>query len=356
LDLYTTVLDSMHRGETTLLITVTACPDHPELIGSKAVYSERGLLAGNLEAEAAAVAESLIGQVVAGGQSSLVTKAVSKYGETSFFINLLLPRPRLIILGGGHVGGALCKMAALLDYQILLIDDRPSFASSESHPDADRVICDAFDSALDSLEATVSDYIVIVTRGHRYDRLCLEKSLNRSAAYLGMIGSRKRVRAQLEELGKEGYSKEQLARVHAPIGLAIGAVTEPEIALSILAEITAVRRRSSSAETAQVVVLEALAALEHSKQRAALVTIIETFGSTPRKTGSQMIVYPDGKITGTIGGGCSEADARREALLQLDQDRPLLFRQRLTAEAAAEEGMACGGIMDLFIETIPRRE
>ncbi len=354
MELYNTVLDLMHKGETTLLATVTACPDHPELTGTKAVYSERGLLAGNLEAEVAAAAEPLIGQVIAGGQSGLVKTAVSKDGEIIFFIHLLLPRPRLIILGGGHVGGALCKMAALLDYQILLIDDRPSFADEKSHPDADRVICDSFESALDSLETSVSDYIVIVTRGHRYDRLCLEKSLGRSTAYLGMIGSRKRVRAQLQELEKEGYSKEQLTRVHAPIGLSIGAITEPEIALSILAEITAVRRSSSSSETAQVAVLEALAALEQSKQRAALVTIVETFGSTPRKTGSQMIVYPDGKIMGTIGGGCSEADARREALLQLDQDRPLLFRQRLTAEAAAEEGMACGGIMDLFIEPIPQ--
>ena len=354
MELYNKVLNSMHKGETTLLATVTACPDYPKLIGSKAVYSDRGLLTGNLEAEAAAAVEPLIGQMITGGQSGLIKKAVSKYGEITFFIHLLLPRSRLIILGGGHVGGALCKMAALLDYQIVLIDDRPSFANEASHPDADQVICDSFESALDSLEASDSDYIVIVTRGHRYDRLCLEKSLSRSAAYLGMIGSRKRVKAQLQELEKEGYSKEQLTRLHAPIGLSIGAITEPEIALSILAEITTVRRSSSRAEILQVAVLEALAALEQSKQRAALVTIVETFGSTPRKPGSQMVVYPDGNIMGTIGGGCSEADARREALLQLDQDRPLIFRQRLTAEDAAEEGMACGGIMDLFIETIPR--
>ena len=354
MEFYSTVLDSMHRGETTLMATVTACPDYPKLIGSKAVYSDKGLLTGNIEAELAVAAEPLIGQMIAGGRSGLLKIAIPKYGEITVFIHLLLPRLRLIILGGGHVGGALCKMAALLDYQILLIDDRPSFANKESHPDADRVICDRFESALDSLEASVSDYIVIVTRGHHYDRLCLEKSLGRSAAYLGMIGSRKRIKAQLQELEKEGFSKEQLSRVHAPIGLSIGAITEPEIALSILAEITAVRRSSSSVETVQIAVLEELAALEQSKQQAALVTIIETFGSTPRKTGSQMIIYPDGRIIGTIGGGCSEADARREALLQLDQGRPLLLRQRLTAEAAAEEGMACGGIMDLFIETIPR--
>ncbi len=354
MELYRTALDAIHEGKTTLLVTVTACPGNPNLVGSKAVYSDRAMLAGDIEADAAAAVEPLMRQVIDGGRSGLVRASVSGYGEIAFFIHLLVPRPRLIILGGGHVGGALCKMAAYLDYRTLLIDDRPSFANIESHPDADRVICDSFENALDSLEAEVSDYIVIVTRGHRYDRLCLEKSLGRRSAYLGMIGSRKRVRAQLQELENEGFSREQLERVHAPIGLSIGATTEPEIALSILAEITAARRGSSRVETAQVAVLEALADLEQSKQRAALVTIVETFGSTPRKTGSQLIVRPDGRIVGTIGGGCSEAEARREALLQLDQGRPHLFRHRLTAEAAAEDGMACGGVMDLFIETLPR--
>jgi len=353
LEPYNTVLNSMQRSETTLLVTVTSCPGYPKLIGSKAVYSGKALLAGVFEPEVAAAIDPFIGQVISGGRSSLFKTAVSQYGEITFFINLLLPRPRLIILGGGHVGGALCKLAALLDYQVILIDDRPSFANEKCHPDAFQVICDRFDIALDRLEASVSDYLVIVTRGHRYDRLCLEMSLNRDAAYIGMIGSHKRVKTLLQELAAAGCCPERLARVHTPIGLAIGAVTESEIALSILAEITAVRRSSDKAETAQLAVLEELSALEQSRQHAVLVTIVETFGSTPRKPGSQMIVYPDGKTTGTIGGGCSEADARREALLQINSDRPLFFRQHLTADAAAEEGMACGGIMEIFIEPLP---
>ena len=352
MDLYNKVIDLLKAGGKALIVTVISCPDNPPLVGSKGLYSDSGLLAGNLDPAISAAAAPLIGQATASNESCVETIVDSKLGEIKLYFQSLLPSPRLIILGGGHVGGALCKMAALLDYQIVIIDDRPSFANEEIHPAAHRVICDPFEKALDALEPSVLDYIVIVTRGHRYDRLCLEKSLNRDAAYLGMIGSRIRVQAQLQELAEDGYSEEKLKKVHAPIGLSIGAVTEPEIALSILAEITAVRRRSSRTEAAQDLVLGDLVTIEKSGRRAALVTIVETFGSTPRKAGSQMIVYPDGKTTGTIGGGCSEADARREALLQIDQGRPLLFRQRLTAEAAEEEGMACGGIMDLFIEPL----
>lgn len=352
MEFYSKVIDSLQSGGKILLVTLIACPDQPQLVGSKALYKDGELLAGNLEPEVSEAAAPLIVQVVSGGESGVKVIGDSKRGQIKLFFQSLLPGPRLIILGGGHVGGALCKMAALLDYQVVLIDDRPSFANGKSHPDAHRVICDRFDRALDTLEPAVSDYIVIVTRGHRYDRLCLEKSLNREAAYLGMIGSQKRVKAQIQELRAAGYSEERLSRVHAPIGLSIGAVTEPEIALSILAEITAVRRSSSRSETVQNAVLNEQAAIEKSGQQAALVTVVETYGSTPRKPGSQMIVFPDGSTRGTIGGGCSEDDARREALNQMAEKRPLLIRQRLTAEAAAEEGMACGGVMDLFIELL----
>jgi xanthine dehydrogenase accessory factor len=291
----------------------------------------------------------------AAGRSELIDLISDHHGRLQLFFHYLAPRPRLIILGGGHVGGALCRAAALLDYRIIIIDDRPAFAAEKSHPDAYQVICDRFENALDQLEPSAADYLVIVTRGHQHDRLCLEKSLDRQAAYIGMIGSRKRVEAQMQELQAKGYSSEQLARVHSPIGLSIGAVTEPEIAISILAEITAARRGLGKEETVQAELLTELERLEKAGDRHVLVTIVDTMGSTPRKTGSQMIVYPDGLLKGTIGGGCSEADARREALLQLAAGVPALFRQRLTADAAAEEGMACGGVMDLFIEPLPRQ-
>jgi xanthine dehydrogenase accessory factor len=300
-------------------------------------------------------------------EEKLLSKALSQISEAktgmgaveldngisvTYFLQLFNPPPRLIILGGGHVGAALSRMAALLDYEIIVIDDRPSFVSREKHPGAHQLICSDFERALDSLPATLSDYMVIVTRGHRHDRLCLEKALGRPAAYFGMIGSRKRVRELLEELAVSGFSQENLARAHTPIGLDIGAVTEGEIALSILAEITAVRRGGGGQEPVQSAVLQELVSLEQPGNCAVLATIIRAYGSTPRKAGTTMLVYPDGQITGTVGGGCAEAEVRREALQMMQTSAPRIYTLDLTADAAAEEGMACGGRMKIFLEPL----
>ena len=106
-------------------------------------------------------------------------------------------------------------------------------------------------------------------------------------------------------------------------------------------------------EAVQVEVLHELCRLEQNGEKAVLATIIATQGSTPRKTGSQMIVYPDGALKGTVGGGCSEAEVRREALLCLDREQTGRVRLKLTADAAAGEGMACGGIMDIYLDLLP---
>ncbi len=290
---------------------------------------------------------------IARGHSGLA-KIYSAEGVTQeIFTHAFLAQPRLIILGGGHVGAALCRMAAELDYQVILIDDRPSFASGEIHPKADRLICDRFDLALDRVNPTSSDYLVIVTRGHSHDRLCLEKALQRKTAYIGMIGSKKRVKAQLHDLAAKGYSEEKLSRIFTPIGIPIGAVTEAEIALSILAEITMVRRSVNHGEVIQSKVIDTLCRLEQEGVKAVLVTILDVKGSAPRKAGSQMVVLPDGSLIGTIGGGCTEADVRRQALLCLDRGLPGRVRFSLNADSAAEEGMACGGVMDISLELLP---
>jgi xanthine dehydrogenase accessory factor len=354
---FTAINRSLATGEQAALVTITSMPQDDDFIGRKALYLERKMVRSEYPEELAVRINAAAMVVMENNQSGLVETTTAEGHQLAFFVHSFIPGPRLIILGGGHVGAALCRMAALLDYRIILVDDRPAFASPKVNPDAHQLICDRFDLALDELEPTPADYIVIVTRGHQHDRLCLEKSLKRKRfAYIGMIGSHKRVRAQLEDLAAAGFSREEIEKIHSPIGLSIGAITEPEIALSILAEITAVRRRDGKAETAALDVLRELERLEKAEEQAALVTVVATMGSTPRKSGSQMIVYPDGSLRGTIGGGCSEADARREALLQLQSGKPSLFRQRLTADAAAAEGMACGGIMDLLIEPLLRAE
>lgn len=350
---YQKIKASLAAGKAVALVTLLDRDADQGSAGKMVIGNEGELIYNQLDP---AIANQVKAQAVAlmiKNQSDLAAIDSDQEKTKQVFIHVFMPPPRLIIMGGGHVGAALCRIASHLDYEIVLIDDRPSFAGKASHPQAHRLICEQFDRALEELKPSPSDYIVIVTRGHQHDRLCLEKTLEREAAYIGMIGSRRRVHAQLRNLAESGYSEEQLSRVHSPIGLSIGAVTEAEIAISILAEITKVRRGISRDETAQNEVIDTLVRLEEKDERTVLATIINTQGSTPRKTGSQMIIFPDGRLTGTIGGGCSEAEVRKEALFCLDRGQAGLFRLNLTADAAAEEGMACGGTMDVYLELFP---
>lgn len=335
------------------LLTVTGGTD-PGLFGKKIVIAE-----GTVHlSELSDCLTDLVLKRVSGKkgkmESSKLEVEIGGEDKIELFYHCYSPPPRLIILGGGHVGAALCRVASNLDFELILIDDRPSFADRNAHPHADRIICDSFEQALDKLKPTPSDYIVIVTRGHRHDRLCLEGALSRDAAYVGMIGSRSRVKSQLRDLASAGYSEAELARIHTPIGLDIGAVTEAEIAISILAEVIQVRRKNSREEAVQQEVLKTLVRVEKENLPAALITMTASAGSTPRKAGSQVVVFPDGLIFGTIGGGCAEADAKREALNCFDTGFAQNMKLKLTADAAADEGMACGGIMDLFIELLNR--
>jgi xanthine dehydrogenase accessory factor len=153
------------------------------------------------------------------------------------------PPLELVVCGGGHVGQAVARAARLLDFIVTVIDDRADFASREKFPDPEvRLVADDFTSALRSLKIVPITHIVIVTRGHRHDEICLREVIDKPARYIGMIGSRRRTTTIREHLRREGVAAELLRRIHAPIGLDIGAQTPEEIALSILAEIVLVRR------------------------------------------------------------------------------------------------------------------
>jgi xanthine dehydrogenase accessory factor len=156
------------------------------------------------------------------------------------------PPLELIVCGGGHVGQAVARAARFLDFNVTVIDDRADFASREKFPDpAIRLIADDFIAGLRSLRITPAAHLVIVTRGHRHDEICLREVIGKPARYIGMIGSRRRTTTIREHLRREGVGAELLRRVRSPIGLDIGAQTPEEIALSILAEIVLVRRGGS---------------------------------------------------------------------------------------------------------------
>jgi xanthine dehydrogenase accessory factor len=161
-------------------------------------------------------------------------------------IDPLAPSPRLYIIGAGHVGFHLGRVALDAGFRIHVVDDREKFASAERFPGAD-VVVEPIPEWLHRTELPPTAYIVIVTRGHQNDLEAVRALAARDYKYLGLIGSRAKVARIYEALRSEGMPPECLARVHAPIGLAIGAVTPAEIAISILAELIAVRRGVNTA-------------------------------------------------------------------------------------------------------------
>ncbi|HUY35419.1 MAG TPA: XdhC family protein [Pirellulales bacterium] len=153
----------------------------------------------------------------------------------------VLPRCRLLIVGGGHVGRAVGDLAADLDFDVWIVDDRAEYASRERFPRAERLIAGPIGPTLKSLEITPDTYAIIVTRGHNHDEEALCHLAERGARYVGLIGSRRKIKLIFDDLEAEGISREALARVHAPLGIDIGSQTVPEIAVSILAELIAHR-------------------------------------------------------------------------------------------------------------------
>lgn len=148
----------------------------------------------------------------------------------------------LLIVGGGHVGQSLATIAALAGFSVAVLDDRPAFANQERFPMADRVICGDFVEELRKFAIDASTYIVMVSRGHKQDELALREVAASRAAYVGMIGSLRRVSTVLTHLVQEGVPRDALERVHTPIGLDIGAETPEEIAVSVVAELVLERR------------------------------------------------------------------------------------------------------------------
>ena len=158
----------------------------------------------------------------------------------------------LLIVGGGHIGQSLAGIASQVGFSVAVLDDREAFANAERFPTADRVICGDFAEELRRFLIDAHTYIVLVSRGHKQDELSLREVATSEAAYVGMIGSRRRVGAVLTHLTREGLPQEALGRVHTPIGLDIGAETPEEIAVSIIAQIISVRRGGSGAAMSEL--------------------------------------------------------------------------------------------------------
>ncbi len=233
-ELLSAYLTAISSGEQPVLVTVLAGP----CLSQKLYLTADGKLSGTLaSAQLSQAAVQYAAEVRTAGKPKVLTiDTVPLYFE---------PNPvavQLLILGAGHIALPLATMAKLLGYQVTVVDDRPSFANQARFPDVDRVICNDFASAIKAADINHCTYVVIVTRGHRHDKVCLQAVLDWEPGYIGMIGSRRRVKALLSELEESGVSPTRLQAIHSPIGLDIQAETPEEIAVSILAELIKTHR------------------------------------------------------------------------------------------------------------------
>ncbi|MFQ5429517.1 MAG: XdhC family protein [Phycisphaerae bacterium] len=176
-------------------------------------------------------------------REAVVPIEVEHDGRTEVYRLHIEPPARLLVAGAGHVGAELARLAVGLDFEITVIDDRSDLLGAERLPPPIRPVAGDIEATLRELAIDGNTYVVIVTRGHHHDEQALRAAVGRGARYVGMIGSRRKVKLIFDDLEALGVDRKQLEQVHAPIGLPIGAVTVPEIAVSIVSELIRERRR-----------------------------------------------------------------------------------------------------------------
>lgn len=287
------------------------------------------------------------------GDTSLIPVSFSleksfPYVENGVLIERIISSPELVLCGGGHVSMQTAIVASLCNYSVTVIDEREDFANKDRFPSADRIINLPFSEAFDAIHPS-NAYYVIVTRGHRDDRLCLEHILHLPYTYCGMIGSRTKVKIVFDYLLEHGYTKEMIESVHAPIGLPIKAVTPEEIAVSIVGEMIQVKNSGLSGVEWDLPLRNAIETLSEPY---AMVTLVSKTGSAPRSTGARMIVTRDGTVISSIGGGLGEFDATKRArqLLSDNTAEAVRYTCQMTNFEAESAGMICGGTVDVLIQ------
>lgn len=343
------------------------------LIGRKKAFAQDqeagGLTLAWLEEQAAEQAR----KVLASGSFKVVNlhNTARPDEKAEVMVEPYFPPYELIILGGGHIAQPLAAAGRLLGYHVTVFDDRPEFVSFEHVPAADRGVSSNFEYIEEYLDFGPRSSVVIVTRGHQHDLECLQKVIKRPVAYIGMVGSSRKVDMIKEELRRQGFSRQVIDSVYMPVGLDIGAQTPEEIAVSIAAELIRVRRggmghslkygglpkdkRLNTGEMPKAAdqdILRKAVTAATDNIPAAMATIVKSKGSTPRKAGARMLVYRDGRICGTIGGGFAEHEVRMQAINVMNDYLPSFHKVSMDADIAAGDGMICGGSVEVFIEPV----
>ena len=180
------------------------------------------------------------------GQDAAYDNGLICGGQLDVFVEPVLPIPHAFIFGAGHISKSLSKVAALAGFATVIVDNREAFANRERFPEAAEVHAEEYEEVFPKLIINESSYVIIVTRGHRDDMRVLKLAMATQARYISMIGSKRKVINVIRELEREGMPLEAFERIHAPMGLDIGAISPEEIAISVAAEMIAVRRNAAS--------------------------------------------------------------------------------------------------------------
>ncbi|MBI4529177.1 MAG: XdhC family protein [Deltaproteobacteria bacterium] len=234
------------EGAAAVLATVVEAGDgSPIQPGEKCLVRDGGIRVGSIRHEGLIRAILTEAELRLQEQKSkLVTLEVQEAGgKLDVFFDVMVASPKLYVVGAGHIAVPLVKLAKILDFHVTVLDDRMLFANRERFPEADAVLVGDMAQTLKGLPIDPSTYIVLITRGHKYDEPCLREIIHSPARYIGMIGSRRRVKACFQRFrDEEKIAEEVIERVYAPIGLDINTETPEEIALGIMAEIIKIRR------------------------------------------------------------------------------------------------------------------
>ena len=239
LPIATEIANAYEGGSAVGLATVVNVPEGADNLGAKLLLRLDGSVVGSLgnpdlDAQAIEIAGRL---AEVGSVESLITS-----GGTEVFIEGFTTPPTLVMVGGGHVGKATADLAHSLGYKVLVVDDRPEFANEERFPYAEQIVVAPYDQWANQVSLNVNSFVVVATRGHRFDDMALESAMVTPSRYIGLLGSRRKTLMIYQRLVRQGIPVERLKQVHSPIGLDIGALTPEELAVSIMSEIIMIRR------------------------------------------------------------------------------------------------------------------
>ena len=233
------ILEAYDGGQPVSLATVVNAVEGGPALGSKLLLRSDGTVSGsfgNAEFDAQVIEVSRKVADIGANESFNLSDG------TEVFVDGFTTPPTLVMVGGGHVGKATADLAYSLGYRVYLVDDRPEFCNEERFPYAEERVIETYDKWTDHLDLNVNSFVVVATRGHRFDDMALESALKTRARYIGVLGSRRKTIMIYRRLLQQGVPLERIKEVYAPIGLNIGAVEPEELAVSIMSEIIMVRR------------------------------------------------------------------------------------------------------------------